>query len=408
MHHYDFLTLPLTFLALQGYQASNRCCFGNYEACSKGYHSTNQACRGNPDDCLNPPRLRTFEELKKAAETAQDWCDAHPDEDFDPKKAGTKGVVGRSAFFDLAYFNPVTQCALDMMHIVSGVTGRHLVPLMTNARLRGVVSRDKASVAARKKMTPAQIEAEDDAPRFKAQAKEDAESAKAVKQRAAQHKRDLAIEKAKGSRRDALNNAQNSRDVKIAAKQAKARAESDRALRENALRSENDRPSNAEHLKMLAEKWNVPPATLALVEQHCYLNIAAPARIAPRSKKPLTLPSEMNSYQWLKFSTVYGPYLIANMYANQRYAEAGVEACELLNIITIVLSSQVTPEVMAEMREKVKNFTRLFHIFWPETEKSLVLHMLLMHMPATVEYWGPARSYWNFPPERLVSFIAIL
>ena len=117
------------------------------------------------------------------------------------------------------------------------------------------------------------------------------------------------------------------------------------------------------------------------------------------------MTSEMNSHHWLNFTKLYGPYLIENMYTGQSHA--GVEAIELLAILRLTLSSAFKPGMIEDLKQKVLEFAKYFHVTWPETEKCLVLHMLIFHMPATVEYWGPAVSYWNFVEERSVVTISI-
>jgi hypothetical protein len=51
-----------------------------------------------------------------------------------------KGVTGESQLLRLPYFNIVNHTILDMMHIISGCVGRHLVPLCKGKRLTSVLA----------------------------------------------------------------------------------------------------------------------------------------------------------------------------------------------------------------------------------------------------------------------------
>jgi hypothetical protein len=196
----------------------------------------------------NPPPLRTLCELKRHAAIAAEWCRNHPGEDFDPAISDNKGVTGRSALFDLSYFDPIAQCTLDMMHLTSGITGRHLVRLMTKGVKEGAGEQSaRKAIAARKRMTPAQLAAEEDAPRWRAVEKEKKEAEKVQAAKDLQHKRDLAIRKAKkGSKRLAdLLAADQKRKRNAAAKLAKQQEASARMLAQDVKRSDYDRPADA-------------------------------------------------------------------------------------------------------------------------------------------------------------------
>ena len=56
-----------------------------------------------------------------------------------------RGVTGTSPLFRLPYFDVVRDTLLDMMHIAGGVVGRHLVGMLTGARIANAIKSMKRS-----------------------------------------------------------------------------------------------------------------------------------------------------------------------------------------------------------------------------------------------------------------------
>lgn len=119
--------------------ACKKVCYGRYAQLAMG----------------EQPPLRTLVDTiangNKAAEMARAG-------DVDGQKSA--GVKGRSSLLKLSYFDITTDCTLDMMHITSGVVGRHLVKLITGARLKGSVSAAKKAAKAAAARTQEQIDAD--------------------------------------------------------------------------------------------------------------------------------------------------------------------------------------------------------------------------------------------------------
>lgn len=151
-------------------------------------------------------------------------------------------------------------------------------------------------------------------------------------------------------------------------------------------------PSMAE----LHSRWHIPEALAHLIERECYQKICGPSGVAPRTKQPLTLSSEMTAAHWVNFAKVYGKYLLTQCFSGISM----VIIRDLLDIVRMCLSSRVEPDMIAHIKSKVEQFADCFDAYLPGTEKSIVLHLLLWHMPDTIAYWGPARGYWCFPFER--------
>ena len=153
--------------------------------------------------------------------------------------------------------------------------------------------------------------------------------------------------------------------------------------------------------------WRISDAVGLRVEAECYRQISGPRGIAPRTKRPLSCSSEMQAHHWVNFTKVYGTYLIENCLMNpdddeQDEPRVVTSARRLLEILKLSLSSSLTAATLVNLDEKVSRFARSFSSTMPETQKSLVLHLLLFHVPDTLAYWGPARGYWCFPFERSV------
>jgi hypothetical protein len=144
------------------------------------------------------------------------------------------------------------------------------------------------------------------------------------------------------------------------------------------------------------QAWHMPPATTSLLEQHVYQAILAPTGVAPRTSRPLTTPGEMTAHHWLNFTKVYGKYLLSHVYAGHHLPAL----CIMLDFIKNCLASHITPELMDGIRDGALAVARNFDELFPPSEASLVLHLLIFHIPDTIRYWGPVRNYWAFPFER--------
>ena len=107
----------------------------------------------------------------------------------------------------------------------------------------------------------------------------------------------------------------------------------------------------------------------------------------------------MTAHHLVNFAKVYGKYLVRSCLDG----EFRIEACRLLDIFSMCLASSVAPDHVAKLREAIRLFCLHYNEVWPTQCKALVVHMVLFHMPDTIAYWGPARGYWCFPFERLVT-----
>lgn len=132
--------------------------------------------------------------------------------------------------------------------------------------------------------------------------------------------------------------------------------------------------------------------------EKAYHTIQAPINIAPHSKMPFQMSGQMTAHHWVNFTKVYGKYLFQHIYHNRPDALKGM--CYVLNLVTASLSSNATAAIKVETKRLVQQLASEFDELLPSIEKSLMMHLLMFHMPRTIRIWGPARGFWCFPFER--------
>ena len=77
--------------------------------------------------------------------------------------------------------------------------------------------------------------------------------------------------------------------------------------------------------------------------------------------------------------------------------------CDLFDFINLCLAPVQSPELIVEIRQMARKVAGHVHKYFPESERSLVLHMLVFHAPDAIALWGPARGWWVFAFERSVT-----
>ena len=283
--------------------------------------------------------------------------------------AVTQGVLGPSAWLRLPYFDIVQHTLLDMMHLCSGVVGRHLVPLVQGKRLRDTMQagdRAQASAAAV-------------ASRRKAAADVAAAARVAREAHAERNKR--------------TKKARQSRGAAAAAPVTPDRSDEEREPAQEEGEPEEERK---ESLSELQKKWQMSEKMMLRIEEACYQHIRAPQGVAPLTKRPLTQTSEMQAHQWINFVKVYGKYLLSQHFKGD---EMDVIS-NLLDFIKLTLSSTVDQATTDEILRLRHELAQVLESEFPSTEWSMVLHLLFFHIPDTIRLWGPTRGYWCFPFER--------
>jgi hypothetical protein len=138
--------------------------------------------------------------------------------------------------------------------------------------------------------------------------------------------------------------------------------------------------------------------------------IQAPINIAPRSKRPIEAPGQMTAHQWVNFAKVYGKYLFLKMYSREQDTinkgtpserNAPLEAmCRLMDLLTSCLSSNATAALKVKMVAQARAFAARFDQHFPESELTVMMHVLVHHIPSLIQIWGPVRGFWCFPFER--------
>jgi hypothetical protein len=152
-------------------------------------------------------------------------------------------------------------------------------------------------------------------------------------------------------------------------------------------------------MDQFVQNWCIPKSLQLVLEKYAYQEILAPPGIAPRTKYPLSVPSDMTAHHWVNFVKVYGKYLLSLAFTGIHM----VLLCDLIELAQACLVSEITPDWMIEVKSRVKNVARHFQKYFPSSEWSMVMHLLAFHIPATMSRWGPVRQYWCFPFERSVT-----
>ena len=320
----------------------------------------------------------------------------------------TAGVKGLSAFISIPYFDISTDCTLDMMHITSGVVGRHLIKLITGAKLKGAMSKEKQAARELAKRTQAQLDADNEAAderRRNFRTVEEKEEEKEDKMRKKVSAQITALHKLKGRKTtpasrhryqcqiDAANKRERDRQNVVNAARRERIAAADRVV------ASRD-PVPERSLEDFSNLWSCSEKIRLLVESRCYRRISAPRGVAGRGKLPLTMPSEMKAHHWVNFSKVYGVYLIRHCMPEEDKADAVDAVEQLLIIIKLCLASTVNETLLARLDHLVKLCASSFNESFPPQLKVMMMHLLLAHMPATIRILGSVRGFWNFVYER--------
>lgn len=106
----------------------------------------------------------------------------------------------------------------------------------------------------------------------------------------------------------------------------------------------------------------------------------------------------MNMAMWIGLSKVSGKYMLSQLF-NGRALEV---VCSLFDYISACLEPVQTSHSIRKLKKDARKLAKGVGKWFPETEKSMVLHMLVFHVPDYLGMWGPARGWWVFAFERYV------
>lgn len=128
-----------------------------------------------------------------------------------------------------------------------------------------------------------------------------------------------------------------------------------------------------------------------------YRRVMGPAGVAPESHLPFTRAGTLNAYLHLTLARTTGPYLFRCAGFDGDQLQMLLEICELL---TAVASHTHTEASLMNIRELSRRAGQRFGSIMPETEHTIVFHLLFHHVVELLEDWGPAAHTWCFGPER--------
>lgn len=143
------------------------------------------------------------------------------------------------------------------------------------------------------------------------------------------------------------------------------------------------------------------PLESRVIEAMCVNEIQSPTGICS-GRLPFTRTGELTAHHCVNFAKVYGKYVLS-----QKYQGDALETlCQILDLLRLCLSSTLTPDVLSRVRVSARQVATLFSRFLPDTEKAIIFHLFVFHVPDTLAEWGPCRGYWCFPYERMIGWLA--
>jgi len=143
-------------------------------------------------------------------------------------------------------------------------------------------------------------------------------------------------------------------------------------------------------------------------QQHAealYLRVMGPAGVAPASHLPFTRAGTLNAYLHLTLARTTGPYLFRCAGFQGKQLEMLLAICELL---TAVASHSHTEASLMNLRVLARRSGQLFGLNMPETEHTIVFHLLFHHVAQLSSIAGGSDGVWEFlnvvllnrPPKR--------
>ena len=319
------------------------------------------------------PPLRTHQRVMEAGAIAQHEREVNNSASHRAKwSKKTKGVTGISALSALPYFDMIKHTSIDMMHLTKGVIAEHLVKTLAGKKLVNNLEKEHARIRKR-------------------QAKEDEAATEHLeKQQAAyQIKRDAWSVSEKKKRKAQGNQFVPTApppiptyEISLAKQKAKSK-----------------RPDRSAEMAEAVSAWHIPPKVQLALEQHCWSGILAPPGIAPLNKRPFTASGQLNTAQWVTFSKVTGKYLMSQYFEDEHLQAL----CNLFDFVDLCLAPTVTQQSIRNLHTMARILAGDIDKYFPVTERSMVLHLLVFHMPDEIALWGPTRGYWVFAFERSVA-----
>jgi hypothetical protein len=328
--------------------------------------------------------------------------------DVKVKLAAMRSVKGQSELCRLPYFDIVEHTKLDMMHIVSGIIGAHVVKMVKGQRIQKLAAA-RAKKATKKKPTAAAAAAaaDDNGARFDSDEEECKSPPRGHRPAHVEEASTIVAEHEEDSDSQADGSDDDFESVDEAAPAAADPAAVLQAARE----------ALAEQVQRFTDMYYIKPEYLRPLEDKAYAKIQSPVGVAPAAKHPFIKTGEMTAHHWVNFSRCYGKYLFQQEYERdeEKYYSAAEQSpaalaraprlglttlCHLLDFIALCLTSDVTVAVKQRLESQLPLVAEHVDQHLPPNEHAIVLHLLLFHVPDTIRRWGPVRSYWCFPFER--------
>ena len=147
-------------------------------------------------------------------------------------------------------------------------------------------------------------------------------------------------------------------------------------------------------------KWILDPNVLKKADT-LYLNLSGPPGLLPQTVPPFNRKCSWSAWNVLCFVRIYGIYILSELIEDHEVMKMYIDFISLLEALSH--HSYTNGEVEAlkvRTNEVMKNFEKLV----PITEQTMITHSIY-HIIDQIERWGPVRSYWRFPHERMCGVI---
>lgn len=294
----------------------------------------------------------------------------------------TNGFNGRSPLLDLPHFDLFQHTTLDTMHITSNVC-KDLVGMMTGERIKKAVAGAKANLGRAQKRAEAQEH------KVEALIKKNVENIN-------KWTSDLAALVAAG--KTASKKAQTLRGQIAAANLGEVDPNAPSDEEDYHLVEQRAAADRVARLEQLRGDWFISKDRAEAIETHGYKKILAPSGVAPHSKRPLSCSTQMTAHHWMNFVKCYGKYLLCLAFHEDDPTLAAL--CQLLDFLKDCLRPTIAPGDIKKLYKDARELAGTIHERFPLNARSMMLHLLVYHVPSGLSLWGPARGVHCFPYER--------
>ena len=143
-----------------------------------------------------------------------------------------------------------------------------------------------------------------------------------------------------------------------------------------------------------------------------YSRMRAPTGIARTSTAPFKRRGQMTASNWLYFCRCYGKYFLRSAYVSRNNTDSSTQQrfsiiCNLFDIFNLMTAHVFTPSMITYLDRKINQFLLDWYTYAPVSEHDIVFH-IMKHVPIQIERYGPVHSYWMFTYESFFKHLGAL